>query len=99
MEAENDVTIAAILKEITEVITMPQLSNAATKKTVYKWHKQIGDYIAKGDLIAEIETTQAIIDLESYLSGIVLYRAVNDGEKIEAGKILLVLGKCTIRNI
>ena len=43
-----------------EIITMPRLSDTMEEGTVVKWHKNVGDKIAEGDILAEIETDKAI---------------------------------------
>ena len=55
------------------VIKMPQLSDTMTEGVVVSWEKQIGDKIARGDVVAQVETDKAIMDVEvfrdGYLSG------------------------------
>ena len=83
-----------ILKEITEVMLMPELSKSTSQAIISKWHKNIGDYVSKGDLFVSIKIAEAIIDVDSYPTGILLFKAVNEGEKLSIGEVLIVLGKC-----
>ncbi|MDX6767008.1 MAG: dihydrolipoamide acetyltransferase family protein [Candidatus Methylacidiphilales bacterium] len=53
-------------------ITMPKLSDTMTEGTVVKWLKQEGDTVNSGDVIAEIETDKATMDLEAFDSGVLL---------------------------
>ena len=49
-----------------EAILMPRLSDTMTEGVVAAWHKKVGDTVKKGDLLAEIETDKATMELESY---------------------------------
>ena len=59
-----------------EEILMPRLSDTMTEGVIAAWHKKVGDTIKKGDLLAEIETDKATMDLESYKEGILLYKEI-----------------------
>ena len=48
------------------VINMPRLSDTMTEGVVAKWHKQIGDSVNEGDLLAEIETDKATMEFEAF---------------------------------
>ena len=48
-----------------EVILMPRLSDTMTEGVIASWHKNIGDAVKKGDLLAEVETDKATMELES----------------------------------
>lgn len=52
-----------------EVILMPRLSDTMTEGVIAAWHKKVGDTVKKGDLLAEIETDKATMELESYQDG------------------------------
>ena len=49
-----------------EIVTMPRLSDTMTEGVVAKWHKQVGDIVSEGDLLAEIETDKATMEFESF---------------------------------
>ena len=49
-----------------EVILMPRLSDTMTEGVIAAWHKKVGDSVKKGELLAEVETDKATMDLESY---------------------------------
>ena len=59
-----------------EVVRMRKMTDSMTKGIVVKWHKNIGDKVKPGDLVAEIETDNATIELESFQEGVLLYRGV-----------------------
>lgn len=76
-----------------EEILMPRLSDTMTNGVIAAWHKKVGDNIQKGELLAEIETDKATMDLESYKSGVLLYLNGEKGNKIEVNDLLAIIGK------
>ncbi|MGH7971240.1 MAG: biotin/lipoyl-containing protein, partial [Limisphaerales bacterium] len=50
-------------------IEMPKLSDTMTEGTVVKWHKAVGDSVRVGDVLAEIETDKAVMELEAFDDG------------------------------
>ena len=64
-----------------EVILMPRLSDTMTEGVIAAWHKKVGDAVKKGDLLAEIETDKATMELESYQDGILLHIGTPTGGK------------------
>ncbi len=57
-----------------EVILMPRLSDTMTEGVIAAWHKKVGDTVKKGDLLAEVETDKATMELESYKDGVLITR-------------------------
>ncbi|HCQ28785.1 MAG TPA: pyruvate dehydrogenase complex dihydrolipoamide acetyltransferase [Flavobacteriales bacterium] len=76
-----------------EVIRMPKLSDTMTEGVVAKWHKKVGDKVADGDLLAEIETDKATMEFESFLDGYLLYQGVKEGESAPVDAILAIIGE------
>ena len=76
-----------------EVILMPRLSDTMTEGVIAAWHKKIGDTVKKGDLLAEIETDKATMELESYKDGILLHTGGDKGVKIQVDDLLAIVGK------
>lgn len=76
-----------------EVILMPRLSDTMTEGVIAAWHKKVGDAIKKGDLLAEIETDKATMELESYQEGTVLYLGGDNGSKLQVNDLLAIIGK------
>jgi pyruvate dehydrogenase E2 component (dihydrolipoamide acetyltransferase) len=72
-------------------IEMPKLSDTMTEGTVIKWHKQVGDSVEVGDVLAEIETDKATMEMEAFDDGTITEILVKDGEKAVIGGILAVL--------
>ena len=76
-----------------EIVRMPKMSDTMTEGVVAKWHKNVGDKIKSGDLVAEIETDKATMEFESYQEGVLLYRGVEEGKGAPVDGILAILGK------
>src|SRR3954465_11651807 len=76
-----------------EEILMPRLSDTMTEGVIAAWHKNVGDIVKKGDLLAEIETDKATMELESYQEGVLLHRGAEDGSKLQVNDLLAIIGK------
>jgi len=76
-----------------EPILMPRLSDTMTEGVIAAWHKNVGDTVKKGDLLAEIETDKATMELESYQDGVLLHRGAADGQKLQVNDLLAIIGK------
>ena len=76
-----------------EVILMPRLSDTMTEGVIAAWHKKVGDYVKKGDLLAEIETDKATMELESYQDGVLLHIGTPRGGKLQVNDLLAIFGK------
>ncbi|MBD8081734.1 pyruvate dehydrogenase complex dihydrolipoamide acetyltransferase [Chryseobacterium caseinilyticum] len=75
-----------------EVITMPRLSDTMTEGKVAKWHKNVGDTVKEGDLLAEIETDKAVQDFESEFNGVLLKQGVEEGGAAPVDSVLAIIG-------
>lgn len=75
-----------------EVILMPRLSDTMTEGVIAAWHKNIGDTVKKGDLLAEVETDKATMELESYKDGVLLHTGVDKGGKLQVNDLLAIIG-------
>ncbi|GGP02306.1 dihydrolipoamide acetyltransferase component of pyruvate dehydrogenase complex [Cloacibacterium rupense] len=75
-----------------EVITMPRLSDTMTEGKVAKWHKNVGDTVKEGDILAEIETDKAVQDFESEFNGTLLFAGVAEGSSTKVDDILAIIG-------
>jgi len=76
-----------------EVVRMPKMSDTMTEGVVAKWHKNVGDNIKTGELVAEIETDKATMEFESFQEGVLLYKGVEEGKAAPVDGILAILGK------
>src|SRR3954451_7672972 len=75
-----------------EVILMPRLSDTMTEGVIASWHKKVGDPVKKGDLLAEIETDKATMELESYKDGTLLLVGGDKGSKLQVNDLLAIIG-------
>lgn len=76
-----------------DVIKMPKMSDTMTEGVLAKWHKKVGDKVKSGDVLAEVETDKATMDMESYWDGTLLYVGVKEGEAVPVDAIMAVIGK------
>ena len=76
-----------------EVVRMPKMSDTMTEGVMAKWHVKVGDKIKSGDVMAEVETDKATMDLESYWDGTVLYIGVEEGAAVPIDAVIAVVGK------
>jgi pyruvate dehydrogenase E2 component (dihydrolipoamide acetyltransferase) len=73
-------------------IQMPRLSDTMEEGVIATWHKQVGDKIARGDVVAEIETDKAIMELEAYDDGVLEKVLVGEGQTVPIGTPIGLLG-------
>ena len=74
-------------------VTMPRLSDTMEQGTVVKWHVAEGDAVSQGDVLADIETDKATMELESFDNGTVAKIASPEGERIAVGAAILVIAE------
>ena len=70
---------------------MPKLADTMTEGTLVRWLKKVGDKVKVGDIIAEIETDKATMEMESFEEGILNQIYVQDGQKVAVGQEIAVL--------
>ncbi|MEO8617613.1 MAG: dihydrolipoamide acetyltransferase family protein [Luteolibacter sp.] len=73
-------------------IEMPKLSDTMTEGTLIKWHKKVGDTVEIGDILAEVETDKATMEMEAFDDGVITSILIQEGEKANIGSVLAVLG-------
>ena len=73
-------------------VPMPRLSDTMEEGKVLQWYKQVGDSVAKGELLAEIETDKAVMDLESVEEGTLLQVLVAEGGSAALGAPIALVG-------
>lgn len=72
-------------------IEMPKLSDTMTEGTLLKWHKKVGDHVEIGDILAEVETDKATMEMESFDEGVLTAILVETGGKAHIGAVLAIL--------
>ncbi|WP_460674301.1 pyruvate dehydrogenase complex dihydrolipoamide acetyltransferase [Larkinella ripae] len=76
-----------------ELIRMPKMSDTMTEGVIAEWHKKVGDTVKSGDVLAEVETDKATMDLEAYDEGTLLYIGVEKGQAVPIDGVIAVVGK------
>ena len=76
-----------------EVVRMPRMSDTMTEGVIVEWHKKVGDKVKPGDLLAEVETDKATMELVGYEEGTLLYIGVEAGEAAKINQIIAIVGK------
>jgi pyruvate dehydrogenase E2 component (dihydrolipoamide acetyltransferase) len=77
---------------VAEEIVMPRLSDTMERGTIARWLMHEGDAVHEGDILAEIETDKATMELSAYSEGVLLRILVQDGESAELGAPIAVIG-------
>ena len=72
-------------------VLMPQLGETVLEGTVATWYKKVGDAVAKGDLLLDVETDKAATEIEAQADGVLSSIAVPEGETVDVGTLLAVI--------
>ncbi|MEO6888251.1 MAG: dihydrolipoamide acetyltransferase family protein [Ktedonobacteraceae bacterium] len=73
-------------------VNMPRLSDTMQEGTIARWLKQPGEQVKKGDILAEIETDKATMDLEAYDAGVLERIIAQAGQTVPIGQVIAVIG-------
>jgi pyruvate dehydrogenase E2 component (dihydrolipoamide acetyltransferase) len=73
-------------------IVMPKLSDTMTEGRLVAWKKQVGEQVRRGDVLAEVETDKANMELEAFTSGVLLEIRVQAGAQAPVGTVIAVIG-------
>jgi len=76
-----------------KIAEMTQLSPTMTEGTIVNWLKKVGDSVSPGDILAEVETDKAVMEMEAYDSGTLLAIIADAGSKIAVGLPVAIIGK------
>lgn len=76
-----------------EIVYMPKLSDTMTEGVVAEWHKKVGDAVASGELLAEIETDKATLEFESFYDGVLLHIGIDKGQAAPVNSLLAIIGQ------
>ncbi|MHC2992408.1 pyruvate dehydrogenase [Pontibacter sp. HJ8] len=74
------------------VIRMPKMSDTMTEGVLVSWLKKVGDKVSSGDVLAEVETDKATMELESYEDGTLLYTGVEAGASVAVDAVIAIIG-------
>lgn len=76
-----------------EVIRMPKMSDTMTEGVIVSWLKQVGDDIKPGDILAEVETDKATMELENYVKGNLLHIGIPAGGSVPVDAVIAIVGQ------
>ena len=76
-----------------EVIRMPLLSDTMTEGKIISWNKKVGDKVKADDVLADVETDKATMEVNGYVDGTLLYIGVPAGEAAKINQIIAIVGK------
>ncbi len=74
-------------------IILPNLGFDMTEGTIVTWLKQVGDPVARGELLADIETDKATVQIESTAEGVLLEHVCPEGETVQVGAVIARVGQ------
>ena len=72
---------------------MPKMSDTMEEGVIASWLKKVGDEIKSGDILAEVETDKATMELESYDDGTLLHIGVKDGDSVPVDGVIAIIGE------
>ena len=77
------------------LIEMPKLSDTMTVGTLVNWLKKEGDSVANGDMIAEVETDKATMEVECFEDGFLIKQYCKEGEEVPVGGAIAAIGEAS----
>ena len=72
-------------------IVMPKMGYDMREGTVVKWHKNEGEDVARGEVIADIETDKATVEFEAYTSGVLRRIVADEGIAVPVGQLIAII--------
>ena len=72
---------------------LPDIGEGLVDAEIVKWHVAVGDVVTEGDVLVEVETAKAVVELPSPFPGTVLALAAAEGETVEVGAVLVTVGE------
>ncbi len=76
-----------------EVIRMPLLSDTMTEGKIVTWNKKVGDKVKSDDVLADVETDKATMEVNGYADGTLLYIGVQAGDVAKVNQVIAIVGK------
>jgi|TARA_B100001094_G_scaffold329359_1_gene391912 pyruvate dehydrogenase E2 component (dihydrolipoamide acetyltransferase) len=76
-----------------EIIRMPKMSDTMEEGVIAGWLKKVGEEVKSGDILAEVETDKATMELESYDDGFLLHIGIKDGESVPVDGVIAIIGE------
>ena len=76
-----------------EIIRMPKMSDTMEEGVIATWLKKQGDLVKSGDILAEIETDKATMELEAYENGTLLHIGVKEKDTVPVNAVIAIIGE------
>ena len=76
-----------------QTVIMPKLGQTVEESTIVKWHRKVGDVVKKGDIVFEIETDKAVLEVESFFEGTLLKIVVAEGQTVPVQSVVGFIGQ------
>lgn len=76
-----------------EVVTMPKMSDTMTEGVIASWLFKVGDKVKEGDVLAEVETDKATMEMDNYHNGVLLYIGAEAGNAIPVDGVMAIIGE------
>ncbi len=76
-----------------EIVRLPKMSDTMTEGVIVKWNYKVGDAVKSGDILAEVETDKATMDMEVYAKGNVLHLDIEEGGTVPVDGVIAIVGK------
>ncbi|WNB17102.1 pyruvate dehydrogenase complex dihydrolipoamide acetyltransferase [Marivirga arenosa] len=76
-----------------EVIKMPKMSDTMEEGVISSWLVKEGDEVSSGDILAEVETDKATMELESYEDGVILHIGIEEGDAVPVNGVIAIIGE------
>lgn len=88
-----DIKINKLINTMAKEIIMPKFGQTVEEAEIVKWHVKEGDKVAKGDVLLEIQTDKATLEVESFNEGTVLKIFAEDGDSVPVMSVIGYIGK------
>lgn len=89
---DNNQTASIALPDDLEIVRMPLLSDTMKQGKIVAWLKEVGDSVGADDVLAEVETDKATMEVVGYADGTLLYKGVDAGDSVEVNGVLAIVG-------
>ncbi|MDP2990291.1 MAG: biotin/lipoyl-containing protein, partial [Kiritimatiellota bacterium] len=76
-----------------QTVIMPKLGQTVEESTILKWHKHEGEPVKKGEILFEIETDKAVLEIESFFEGTLLKIVVDEGQTVPVSVPVAFIGQ------
>ncbi|NLB55833.1 MAG: biotin/lipoyl-binding protein, partial [Lentisphaerae bacterium] len=76
-----------------QAVIMPKLGQTVEVSTIVKWNTKVGDTVQKGDILFEIETDKAVLEVDSFFEGTLLKILVKEGETVPVTTTVAFIGE------